>query len=94
VWVLGIGAMRYLFVAAATLWPQLRGELFPSMRRKVVCVVQGIALLVAVAPIVPPAPATGIAGLALILLVASFAVDSLWLLRQGTSAELRPRSAA
>lgn len=93
-WVLGVGLMRYGFVAASAVWPQLRGELFPSMRRKVVCVIQGIALLVAVGPIVPAPLATGVAATALILLAGSFAIDSLWLMRRAPRVGLRPPSAA
>jgi phosphatidylglycerophosphate synthase len=79
-WVLLVGAMRYLFVAAGTVVPALTGELFPSLRRKVVCVVQGAALLAAVSPLIPAGPSTALAGAALAALVWSFAVDSWWLL--------------
>lgn len=80
-WVLLMGAMRYLFVGAGLFAPALTGELFPSMRRKVVCVVQGVALLVAVSPLLPPALASVVAGLALLALTWSFAVDGWWLVR-------------
>jgi phosphatidylglycerophosphate synthase len=79
-WVWGIGALRYAFVAAGWFAPALRGELAPSFRRKVVCVVQGIALIVAVGPIVPGVVAVPVVGLALASLVASFAIDSYALL--------------
>jgi phosphatidylglycerophosphate synthase len=79
-WVLAIGGMRYLFVVAGWRWPVLTGELFPSMRRKVVCVVAGIILLVCMGPIVSPAIAPRLAAAALLLLVWSFAVDIRWLL--------------
>jgi hypothetical protein len=49
------------------------------MRRKVICVVQGIALLVAVGPIIPAAWATLACAVALALLTWSFASDSHWL---------------
>jgi len=81
VWVLLIGAMRYLFVGAAWIWPALRGELFHSLRRKVVCVVQGIALLVCLGPIVPGWLAVASAAVALASLTWSFGVDTVWLLR-------------
>lgn len=82
-WVLGIGGLRYAFVAAGTVRPELRGELFASMRRKVVCVVQGAALLVAVAPVVPARLGAAVAAVALLLLAVSFAVDAAWLLGWG-----------
>jgi phosphatidylglycerophosphate synthase len=80
-WVLGIGAMRYLFVAAGAAVERLRQPLPPSLRRKAVCVVQGIALLVCLGPIVPSDLARLVAGLALAALGASFALDTWWLMR-------------
>lgn len=82
-WVLLIGGMRYLFVAAGWLLPSLRAELFPSLRRKVACVVQGIALLVCLGPIIPQPVAVAVAAIALTALVWSFGVDTVWLLRRG-----------
>ncbi len=79
-WVLAIGAMRYLFVAASWILPGLAGPLFPSMRRKVVCVAQGAALLICVGPIVPPDLAQGVVAAALVALSASFTRDTVWLL--------------
>jgi phosphatidylglycerophosphate synthase len=78
-WVLLIGALRYMFVLAGQPWPALRRELPPSLRRKIVCVVQGVALLVCLGPIIPRVMATVVAGAALLLLVYSFAVD-VWIL--------------
>ena len=80
-WVLLIGGIRYLFVAAGQLWPALRGALPPRWRRKAICIVQGVTLLVALGPIIPPWLAAGGAAGALALLVWSFAVDTRWLLR-------------
>jgi phosphatidylglycerophosphate synthase len=85
IWVLLIGLMRYLFVAAGWRWTWLQGELLPSRRRQTVCVVQSIALLMALAPVVAPDLASAIAFVALILLSYSFIVDVLWLHRQGRS---------
>jgi len=84
-WVLLIGGLRYLFVLGGLLWPPLRGALPPSRRRKVVCAVQGIVLVICLAPLTPPAPATALAASALLLLVYSFVVDTWWL-----AARLRP----
>lgn len=79
-WVLLIGLMRYAFVAAGWIWPALKAKLPPSLRRKTVCVVQGIALLVALGPIIPLPLATAVAGGGLLALTWSFAVDVRWAL--------------
>ena len=81
-WVILIGALRYLFVFASWFWPALQGPLPESMRRKTVCVVQGVGLLVALGPIIPPAMATAVAAIALAALIYSFVVDVVWLSRQ------------
>ena len=82
-WVLAIGAMRYAFVGASWAMPALRGELPPSLRRKVVCVVQGIALVTALGPIIAPGLAAAVCALALVLLAWSFGADVAWLVRSG-----------
>jgi phosphatidylglycerophosphate synthase len=79
-WVLGIGLMRYLFVAAGGIWPALTAELPESQRRKVVCVVQGVVLLVALGPIIPAPVAAAVAASGLAMLGYSFAVDVRWAL--------------
>jgi len=78
-WVLLIGALRYVFVAAGWLWPPLARALPPSFRRKVVCVVQGVSLAMLLAPIIAPPASNVIAAVALLLIVYSFAVDVIWL---------------
>ncbi|NNF37836.1 MAG: CDP-alcohol phosphatidyltransferase family protein [Gemmatimonadetes bacterium] len=80
-WVWGIGALRYAFVAAGAAFPALRGELGPSLRRKVVCVIQGIALLVALGPIIPSRVAVPVVAVALASLCVSFVIDTVALLR-------------
>jgi phosphatidylglycerophosphate synthase len=80
-WALSIGLMRYLFVAAARVRPALGAELPESLRRKVVCVIQGVVLLVALGPIIPDGPATAVLVAGLVALVYSFAVDVLWALQ-------------
>jgi phosphatidylglycerophosphate synthase len=80
-WVLLIGAMRYAFVAAGWVVTRLRADLPPSLRRRVVCVVQGIALLVCLGPIVPADMAVAAAAVGLATLAWSFGVDVTWLLR-------------
>jgi phosphatidylglycerophosphate synthase len=82
-WVLLIGLMRYVFVAAARIWPALGAELPPSQRRRVVCVVQGVVLLVALGPIIPVWMAIGVAALGLAALSYSFAVDVRWAFAAG-----------
>jgi len=84
-WVLAAGGLRYAFVAAGTLWPRLRSPLPPSFRRKAVCVVIGIALVTALVPAVPGSAAGVLAGAGVLALVYSFAVDTVWLVRQRTA---------
>lgn len=80
-WVIAAGALRYAFIAAGLVVPALRGALPPSRRRQAVCVIQVVALIAALAPIVPAQAAMLLAGTALALLVWSFAIDIAWLLR-------------
>ncbi|MEX2528091.1 MAG: CDP-alcohol phosphatidyltransferase family protein [Gemmatimonadota bacterium] len=81
-WVILIGALRYLFVVAGWMWPALQEPLPESFRRKAACVVQGIALLVCLGPIIPVWLAWAAAAFSLTLLVYSFGADILWLLRK------------
>lgn len=85
-WVVSIGMLRYVFVLAGWFWPALRAQLPPKRWRQTVCVVQGIGLLVCLAPIVPPALTTVSAATALTLLAQSFGADVWWLVRQPTGA--------
>ncbi|MEB3371827.1 CDP-alcohol phosphatidyltransferase family protein [Saccharopolyspora mangrovi] len=78
-WVLAIGAMRYLFVAASWWLPWLRAELPPSFARKTVAAVQGIVLVAASSGIVPRSDELVL--LALLVLTWSFGRDVLWLSR-------------
>jgi phosphatidylglycerophosphate synthase len=81
-WVLLSGAMRYLFVAAGMVWHWLRRPLPESRRRKTVCVLQVLSLLIALAPVVPAAWSSGVAAAGLALLCYSFLVDVAWLWRR------------
>ena len=83
-WILLIGAFRYLFVIAGWLWPALTAELPASQRRKTVCVVDGVVLLVCLGPVIPSSVASPAAAAALLLLTWSFAVDIRWLAVQAT----------
>lgn len=69
----GVPAARWYRLAAE----QGDAEAQPQ-RRKVICVVQGIVLVVCLAPVTRPAPATALAAasLLLLLLVYSFVVDT------------------
>ena len=82
-WVILIGVLRYLFVGAGAFRKELRASLPESYRRKLVCVVQGVALLLCLGPMVSSGVASILAGGALTLLLYSFAVDIGWLLRIG-----------
>ena len=88
VWVLASGLLRYVFLGAGLLMPWLRQPLPPRRRRQAVCVVQLLALLVALAPIVPRPVSSPIAALGLLVLVVSFAVDIWWLAREASAAKL------
>ncbi len=72
VWVLLIGALRYLFVVASWLRPALRTHLPRSQFRRVVAGLQGAALAFAIAPVVPISLARAAVLVALGLLLASF----------------------
>ena len=77
-WVLAIGLMRYVFVAAGWMLPWLRLQLPPRYWRKVVTAVQGIALTLAASGLVPELAGV-LVGVALVLLVESFGRDVVWL---------------
>lgn len=81
-WVLLSGALRYLFLLAVVVSPTFRRPLPPSQRRKTICVLQILSLLVALLPIVPTPWSGGAAAAGLALLCYSFGTDSAWLLRQ------------
>ncbi|HUQ60479.1 CDP-alcohol phosphatidyltransferase family protein [Lentzea sp.] len=76
-WVLAIGLMRYVFVAASWRYRWMNAPLPASYARKVVAAVQGIILVVAASGLLPFAGV--LVGLALASLVWSFGRDVLWL---------------
>ena len=80
VWVLGLGALRYLFIGASLVVPALDRPLFPSFRRKLVCVIQVAGLCLMLVPLVSPRESAVIGIVALTLLCGSFLRDVLWLL--------------
>ncbi|MEU3018680.1 CDP-alcohol phosphatidyltransferase family protein [Nocardiopsis sp. NPDC007018] len=79
-WVLLIGAMRYLFGAAALTAPWLRGPLPPSTARKTVAAAQGIVLTVVASGVLPLGAAEAVTATALAALLWSFGRDvvGLW----------------
>jgi phosphatidylglycerophosphate synthase len=81
VWVLAIGAMRYVFVAFSLPLPWLKSPLPPSMARKTVAALQGIVLAVAAADVLPRPVETTATALALATLAWSFGRDLSWLHR-------------
>lgn len=97
-WVLFIGAARPLFLAAALVWPWLRGDLPVRYWAKVVAVLQGIVLIVVAVDVLPVAIHAVLCLMALALLVESFGRSIWWLavhrdLGAGRPAGLRnPRS--
>jgi phosphatidylglycerophosphate synthase len=81
-WVLVAGSMRYAFVAASVAWHWLERPLPDSQRRKTICVLQIIALIACVAPILPGPWRTAAAVDAVLMVSFSFAVDIAWLARR------------
>ena len=81
-WVLILGGLRYVYVAAGVLLPWLQGDLPPRWGRKTICVVQIATLIALLAPPVTPPLSLWLAGVATALLVGSFAADVLWLWRR------------
>jgi phosphatidylglycerophosphate synthase len=93
-WVLAAGLVRYAFAAAGWFLPWLRAPLEYRYWRKVVTATVGIALVVAVADVLPAPLTTAVVLVALALLAESFGRDVWWLWRHGervpaTAAPLR-----
>lgn len=91
-WVLSIGALRYLFVAAGWLWPWMNATLPPRYWRKVVTAVAGITLVVAASEILPVWAETAVVGIGLALLLESFGRDVFWLVREHARASTSARA--
>jgi phosphatidylglycerophosphate synthase len=89
-WVLLSGLMRYIFVIGGWVWPALAMPLPPRKRRQTLCVVQMVALILALIPSVPPFWAGLFCLFGLSLLGYSFAADTVWLMNrarmEGTTA--------
>ena len=82
-WVLLLGVMRYLFVAAGWVWRWVNHPLPESFRRKTICVWQIASLVIVLVPVTPSWLAVWILAPALVLLAYSFTVDLAWLYRAG-----------
>jgi hypothetical protein len=78
--VIASGTLRYGFVLAGWVWPLLAMPLLPRRRRKVICVLQMVVLIVSLAPVVPAAAAQLLCLAGLALLGYSFGSDLIWLL--------------
>ena len=78
-WVLAIGLFRYVFMVAARVVPWLGGSVPPRLWRKAVAALQGIALTLATAEVLPRPLAGAVVGLALLLLLWSFGTQGLQL---------------
>lgn len=89
-WVLAIGAMRYLYVAAGWVMPWLRRPTPPRYWAKVVAAVQGVMLLLAATGLLPTVWSRLLLVLALALLTESFGRDVWWQWRHRRDTRLAP----
>lgn len=89
-WVLAIGAMRYLYVAAGWVMPWLRRPTPPRYWAKVVAAVQGVMLLMAATGLLPTVWSRLLLVLALALLSESFGRDVWWQWRHRRDTRLVP----
>lgn len=80
-WILAAGLLRYLFVAAGWVAPWMRRPLTPTLRGRLICIVQIGALIVAILPPIEPEVSRVVAAVGLLALVYSFAADTLRLWR-------------
>jgi phosphatidylglycerophosphate synthase len=81
-WIVTAGLLRYVFVAAGWVWPWMQRPLTPTIRGRLICIVQIGALIVALLPATSPAASAPIAAGGLVALGYSFLVDTLWLWRR------------
>lgn len=81
VWVVLCGLLRPLLLLAMRVWPKLAAPLPPSARRKQVAALQMVVLPLALCPLVSPQLASVLCAVAVLSLLASFAIDIRWLVR-------------
>jgi phosphatidylglycerophosphate synthase len=86
-WIMLSGLLRYGFVAAGWLLPWMQRPLTPTLRGRIICVVQTAALVVVLAPGMTPPLSSTIAAFALAALCYSFLVDTMRLWRQSSAEE-------
>jgi phosphatidylglycerophosphate synthase len=79
-WMLLFGSLRYAFLLASLRLPRLNEPLEPARRRKIIYVAQAAAPTIGLTPFCPPAVAWGLCIAAFLLVLASFATDSITLL--------------
>lgn len=79
--VLLLGLPRYVFVAASAIWPWMANPLPERLGRKIVCVIQIMALVILQAPVIDGSLASAILVTASSALIWSFGRDVLWLWR-------------
>jgi phosphatidylglycerophosphate synthase len=80
-WIVLSGLLRYLFIAAGSIWSWFKRPLPPSRRRQAICVIQLGGLIAALLPSVRPPHSAAVAAVSLAALLYSFLVDILWLWR-------------
>lgn len=85
-WVLAIGVMRYVFVAASWATPWLRAALPTRYSAKAIAAVQGVVLVIASADVLPYALTFTLVATALATLVWSFGSSVVWLWRAANRA--------
>ncbi len=81
-WFLLLGLMRPLFLGAGRVWPALRAPLPEARWRKRMAAAQMTVQVVLIAPVIAPPLSVWIGAVMLVAVLASFAVDIRWLLRQ------------
>lgn len=80
-WVLTSGLLRYVFIGAGLLLPWMARPLTPTLRARAICIVQIVVLLIVMLPSVPPSVSSPLAAVGVVVILYSFAVDTLWLWR-------------
>jgi phosphatidylglycerophosphate synthase len=88
-WVVAIGLMRYVFLAAGWALPWMRAPLPRRDWRKTVTATQGVALVIAAAGVAPSGLIRVLLAVALVMLVESFGRDVWWLRRHRHGAPTR-----
>ncbi len=80
-WIMACGSVRYAFVVTGLFITRLNAPFRPTLRGKAIYVAQAAAPIIALMPICPSFLACLLCAAAFLLVLYSFAVDSLWLLR-------------